>query len=137
MAKFRIESDFKELKENPLEGIICIPDENNHLEWDVWIEGPKDTIFQEGVWRCRIIFPEDYPEMPPIFKFVSDFWHPNVYEDGTVCASILHKPGVDEFNTLEGARERWLPIHSTSTVLNCLLLVLQEPGNIIFLKKFI
>jgi len=129
MAKFRIEADLKEIKKHPLEGILCVPDEENAFEWDTFIEGPSDSIFEKGIWHCRIIFPENYPEMPPVVKFISDFWHPNVYEDGKVCASILHKPGKDEFNELESARERWLPIHTISTVLNCLLLVLQEPGG--------
>ena len=41
-------------------------------------------------------------------KFLSKMWHPNsvhsfdcsplVYEDGSVCISILHTPGVDMFN---------------------------------------
>jgi len=28
-------------------------------------------------------------------KFESDFWHPNVYENGNVCISILHPAGND------------------------------------------
>ena len=32
--------------------------------------------------------------------FKSQIWHPNVYEDGKVCISILHPPGEDRFNEL-------------------------------------
>eukprot|EP01091_Cochliopodium_minus_P001648 TRINITY_DN1153_c1_g1_i1.p1 TRINITY_DN1153_c1_g1~~TRINITY_DN1153_c1_g1_i1.p1 ORF type:complete len:204 (-),score=60.91 TRINITY_DN1153_c1_g1_i1:141-752(-) len=128
MAKRRVESDLEELNEHRLPGVLTIPNDKNPFEWDVFIEGPKDTIFQDGIWKCRIIFPENYPEMPPEFRFDSDFWHPNVYDDGKVCATILHKPGKDEYE-FETARERWLPIHSASTVINCVMLVLQEPGG--------
>ena len=129
MAKRRVESDLEEIREHKLPGVKITPNEKNVFEWDIFIDGPKDTIFQDGVWKCRIIFPENYPEMPPEFRFDSDFWHPNVYDDGKVCASILHNPGKDEFNDIESARERWLPIHSASTVINCVMLVLQEPGG--------
>lgn len=53
-------------------------------------------------------FPSDFPNNPPVMKFLSKMWHPNsvhsfdrsplVYEDGSVCISILHTPGVDMFN---------------------------------------
>ena len=37
--------------------------------------------------------------------------HPNVYDTGEVCISILHAPGNDEYG-YENAGERWLPIHT-------------------------
>ena len=39
-----------------------------------------------------------------------------MYEDGTVCISILHPPGNDEFG-YENASERWLPIHTVQSIL--------------------
>ena len=27
------------------------------------------------------------------------YWHPNIFIDGQVCISILHKPGYDEHNS--------------------------------------
>lgn len=47
--------------------------------------------------------------MPPTMKFIGDFWHPNVYTDGTVCISILHPPGEDKYG-YEKPEERWLPV---------------------------
>lgn len=46
-------------------------------------------------------------------RFVKDFWHPNVYKDGTVCISILHPPGEDKYG-YEKPEERWLPVSSCS-----------------------
>ena len=36
-------------------------------------------------------FPQDFPINPPEMKFVTPMWHPNIYDDGRVCISILHK----------------------------------------------
>lgn len=35
-------------------------------------------------------------------RFLSDFWHPNVYKDGKVCISILHTP--DPMNPQENGQ---------------------------------
>lgn len=62
---------------------------------------------------------------PPVVTFVSDFFHPNVYEDGKVglqlnhlltfkvCISILHPPGHDETNPDERPEERWFVAYIT------------------------
>lgn len=38
-------------------------------------------------------------------------WHPNVYDDGRVCISILHSAGDDPMG-YETAAERWSPVHT-------------------------
>ena len=40
-----------------------------------------------GMFKATMEFPQDYPNMPPTLKFDSEFWHPNVHEDGKVCIS--------------------------------------------------
>lgn len=47
---------------------------------------------------CSLVFPEDYPNNPPVMQFRTEMWHPNIYPDGKVCISILHPPGTDAFN---------------------------------------
>lgn len=37
-------------------------------------------------------FPQDYPYSPPSIRFITKVWHPNVYENGDLCISILHPP---------------------------------------------
>ncbi len=72
-------------------------------------------------------FPTDYPYQPPTFRFVTrDICHPNVYPDGTLCISILHKPGDDE-RSGEAANERWNVLHGVESVLRSVLLLMDDP----------
>jgi ubiquitin-conjugating enzyme E2 G2 len=49
-------------------------------------------------------------------RFTCEFFHPNVYQNGTVCISILHPPG-DDPNMYESSSERWSPVQSVEKIL--------------------
>ena len=61
-------------------------------------------------------------------KFITEMWHPNIYPDGKVCISILHPPGVDQFNELEKAEERWRPVLGVEQILISVISMLNEPN---------
>jgi ubiquitin-conjugating enzyme E2 G1 len=63
---------------------------------------------------------QEYPLLPPKMKFLTPMWHPNVYEDGVVCISILHAPGTDEWG-YEDAGERWMPVHTVESIVSPIL----------------
>lgn len=72
-------------------------------------------------------FSNDYPYQPPTFRFMTpDICHPNVYTDGNLCISILHKPGEDAHSG-ELASERWNVLHGVESVLRSVLLLLDDP----------
>lgn len=72
-------------------------------------------------------FPDDYPYQPPTFRFnTPNICHPNVYPDGTLCISILHKPGDDD-RSGELASERWNVLHGVESVLRSVLLLMDDP----------
>lgn len=62
-------------------------------------------------------------------KFTCDFFHPNVYPNGTVCISILHPPG-DDPNMYESSSERWSPVQSVEKIL---LSVVSMLAGIVYL----
>jgi len=119
----------KILIQDPVEGFtVELVDESNLFEWKVYIEGPKETLYEGGVFQLLMKFPPDYPMSPPDLRFVSDFWHPNVYKDtGVVCISILHPPGEDEMSG-ESAAERWLPTQTVSTIILSVISLLSAPN---------
>jgi ubiquitin-conjugating enzyme E2 G2 len=51
-----------------------------------------------------------------------------VYQDGTVCISILHPPGEDP-NQYELASERWSPVQSVEKILLSVVSMLAEPND--------
>lgn len=60
--------------------------------------------------------------------------HPNVYQDGRLCISILHPPGDDEMSG-ELASERWSPAQRVESVLISILSLLDDaetssPANV-------
>tara|TARA_B110000046_G_C12622266_1_gene245278 strand:+ start:275 stop:439 length:165 start_codon:yes stop_codon:yes gene_type:complete len=40
-----------------------------------------------GIFNAEMKFPEAYPNEPPTLQFTTEFFHPNVHEDGRVCIS--------------------------------------------------
>ncbi len=104
-----------------------LSNDNDVSSWTVYLEGPKDSAFTGGIFQLRVEFPEDYPDAPPVVRFLSEFWHPNVYPNGKVCMSTLHPPG-DNAVAGETGDIRWRPIFSVSSIISSILLILQEPN---------
>lgn len=69
-----------------------------------------------------LLFPF-FPSLCCSFRLLIHFASPflvfpsPVYEDGRVCISILHPPGVDEFNEQESAEERWRPVLGVEAII--------------------
>lgn len=100
---------------------------DNLYTWEVVIIGPKDTPYESGIYKAEMIFPLDYPDAPPTFRFITPMWHPNIDRDGNVCISILHKPGDDVFG-YEKEQERWLPVRTPESIIISVLVLLNSPN---------
>uniref|UniRef100_A0A6B2LHB3 UBC core domain-containing protein n=1 Tax=Arcella intermedia TaxID=1963864 RepID=A0A6B2LHB3_9EUKA len=122
-------NDLKEIQTEPINGVYVELIDNNLYKWKIFFEGTRDTVFAEGIYEATLEFPETYPDNPPVMTILSKFWHPNVYEDGKLCISVLHTTGEDPLNELETTEMRWLPSHSPSSILRCFLSILDAPGG--------
>ncbi|XP_039759214.1 ubiquitin-conjugating enzyme E2 R2 isoform X1 [Pararge aegeria] len=121
--------EYKSLQEEPVEGFrVKLLGEDNLFEWEVAIFGPPDTLYQGGYFKAHMKFPPDYPYSPPTIRFLTKVWHPNVYENGDLCISILHPP-VDDPQSGELPCERWNPTQSVRTVLLSVISLLNEPNT--------
>ncbi|CAH1801343.1 unnamed protein product [Owenia fusiformis] len=111
-----------DLQKKPVEGFSAgLIDDDDIYRWEVLIMGPQDTPYEDGFFKAHLTFPKEYPQKPPLLKFVSEIWHPNIDENGEVCISILHEPGEDKYG-YERPEERWLPIHTQTLTSNLLLM---------------
>jgi ubiquitin-conjugating enzyme E2 G1 len=108
---------------------VGVDDTDDLYNWDILIMGPDATLYEGGFFKAQLIFPTDFPNMPPTMKFISEMWHPNVYEDGKVCISILHPPGEDAMNAQESPDERWRPILGVEQILVSVISMLSDPND--------
>ena len=102
--------------EDPPWGIYGRPREDNILLWDAVICGPFDTPFDGGKFKLTIQFSEDHPYKPPVIKFVSKMFHPNIFEkDGTLNLDIL-------------SIRNWTPALTVSSLLISIQSLLDDPN---------
>lgn len=111
-----------------MEGFRVSATEDNLFVWDVAIFGPPQTLYEGGYFKASMKFPNDYPYSPPTMRFLTKVWHPNVYENGDLCISILHPP-VDDPQSGELPSERWNPTQSVRTILLSVISLLNEPNT--------
>merc|ERR1719193_1783380 len=117
------------IRKDPIEGVLIeLQDESNMFTWEVAIFGPPNTHYEGGYFKAHIKFPIDYPYSPPTFRFLTKMWHPNIYENGDVCISILHPP-VDDPQSGELPSERWNPTQNVRTILLSVISLLNEPNT--------
>jgi ubiquitin-conjugating enzyme E2 R len=135
MAKFgnlaatkALQQELKGLQKEPLEGFTVQLINDNLFEWEVAIFGPPNTLYQGGYFKSVIKFPQEYPYAPPTVRFSTKMWHPNIYENGDVCISILHPPVDDPTNT-ELPSEKWNPAQNVRTVMMSIISLLNEPNT--------
>lgn len=59
------------------------------------ITGPQDTPYENGHFKLNIEIPQNYPYDPPIMRFDTRVYHPNIDEEGRICLdSLKHGSGV-------------------------------------------
>ena len=64
------------------------------------LEGPPNTIYENGFFQFMMQFPTDFPFNPPKFIFQTKIFHPNIDSDGVVSVDILRakwSPGLQKF----------------------------------------
>ncbi|KAJ1672128.1 SUMO conjugating enzyme Hus5 [Coemansia sp. RSA 1694] len=87
------------------------------MRWECGIPGKEGTPWDGGLFKCLLIFTEDYPVAPPKCQFVPPLFHPNVFPSGTVCLSILN------------AEKGWKPAITIKQILLGVQDLLDEPNN--------
>ena len=113
-SRRRLINDLKRLEKEETSGIFASPQENNIMVWEAVIFGPDDTQWEGGIFKLILEFSEEYPTKPPMVKFVSNMFHPNIYGDGKICLDIL--------------TNQWSPIYDVHTILTSIQSLLTDPN---------
>lgn len=123
-----LQLEFRSLVDEPVEGFRVKLVNDDLTEWEVALFGPPETLYEGGYFKAHVKFPADYPYSPPSIRFLTRVWHPNVYENGDLCISILHPP-VDDPQSGELPCERWNPTQNVRTILLSVISLLNEPNT--------
>jgi ubiquitin-conjugating enzyme E2 A len=110
----RLVRDLKKFEDDPPEGINATPITDSLMEWEAVIYGPDETIWEGGIFKLKMAFSEEYPNKAPDVRFISKIFHPNVYNDGTICIDIL--------------QHHWSPIYDVYAILTSLQSLLCDPN---------
>lgn len=90
-AHLLLEKEYFKLNKYPLWGIDAHPvNENNFLNWHAVISGPRETLWEGGLFRVFISFNDGYNFKPPdAFSHTIPF-HPNVdMKTGRPCIDFM------------------------------------------------
>ncbi|KAF2004425.1 hypothetical protein P154DRAFT_519295 [Amniculicola lignicola CBS 123094] len=112
----RIAKEIADIKNDHLSKIIVEPagngDDLTHLRGQ--FTGPPDTPYEAGTYHVDIKIPSDYPFRPPLMKFDTKIWHPNVSsQTGAICLDTLSS--------------QWSPVLTIKSALISLQSLLSTP----------
>ncbi|KAK9767806.1 ubiquitin-conjugating enzyme E2 N [Basidiobolus ranarum] len=110
----RITKEIERLMLEPAPGISAIPHEDNLRYFDVVVEGPPQSPYEDGAFQLELFLPEDYPLSPPKVRFLTKIYHPNIDKLGRICLDIL--------------KDKWSPALQIRTLLLSIQALLSAPN---------
>ena len=75
----RVQKEIADIHNDPMCEIAVEPvhgDDMTHMKGR--FKGPPDTPYADGTYEIDIKIPNDYPFKPPVMKFITKIWHPNI-----------------------------------------------------------
>eukprot|EP01024_Parvocaulis_polyphysoides_P010465 TRINITY_DN13581_c0_g1_i2.p1 TRINITY_DN13581_c0_g1~~TRINITY_DN13581_c0_g1_i2.p1 ORF type:complete len:334 (+),score=36.34 TRINITY_DN13581_c0_g1_i2:30-1004(+) len=114
-AQRRLMQDLRRMQKDPPPGTSCKLVKDNLREWSAVIVGPSNSPFQNRKFRLKITFTNSYPIQPPLVRFSTKIFHPNVYRDGTICMDVL--------------QGRWSPVCDVATILTTVQALMIDPNT--------
>jgi ubiquitin-conjugating enzyme E2 S len=87
------------------DSVKIIVNHEDPLDIQADISGPKETPYEGGIFRVKILVNNEFPYTAPKGIFMTKIYHPNVSEKGEICVNTLKKDwnpkGWSLYNVLE------------------------------------
>nr|XP_048309112.1 ubiquitin-conjugating enzyme E2 U isoform X2 [Myodes glareolus] len=115
-AYILLEREFKELQHKRNEGITAFPTSEDLMSWEAQIEGLQNSIWEGFVFYLSIDFTPEYNLVPPVVKFLTIPFHPNVDPQ-------TGQPSIDFLDN----QDSWNTNYSISSILHAIQTLLSDP----------
>jgi ubiquitin-conjugating enzyme E2 D/E len=109
----RLKMEMKILAYDGFEGINALPLNNAKNIWQAAVAGPKNSPYENGTFYLLIKLPRSYPLRPPIVRFITRIFHPNVSRHGDIGLDCI--------------RHNWTVALSINTLLLSIQSVFTDP----------
>ncbi|KAG4301642.1 hypothetical protein PCANB_001819 [Pneumocystis canis] len=110
----RILKETERLIADPPPGIIAESCQDNLRYFQIKIEGPAQSAYENGIFCLELFLPEEYPMVAPKVRFLTKIYHPNIDKLGRICMDIL--------------KNAWSPALQIRTVLLSIQALLSTPN---------
>ena len=122
MSLRRIRKEFKNFTDKKAKSecyneniTINLVNDDDLFHWRATLIGPKDTVYEYGIFNLDIFIPSEYPLVPPKIQFITKIWHPNINKVGQICLDILKS-------------QNWSPAQNILSLLTSILSLLDDPN---------
>lgn len=80
----RLRTELRALNLDPLDGIQARPLDPLCCHWQACLEGPAGSPYEGGKFYLYIQVPYTYPMSPPVVRFITRIFHPNISRHGDI-----------------------------------------------------
>ena len=112
----RIENEIKAVNKSG-DNFFIIPFDQDIYNCIATIRGPIGSPYEGGLFKLKIIFPDNYPFQHPDIFFITKIYHPNINTNGNICSCVLNEY---IFNS-------WAPTHKVESILSFIQNFIKTP----------
>ena len=110
----RLKKEYKDFQKDPPTNCSAGPIDDNIYKWKAFINGPKDSPYEGGLFELEMNFTNRYPFKPPKVVFTTKIYHMNINGSGQICLDIL--------------KDKWSPALTISKLLLSICSLLTDPN---------
>ena len=110
----RLKKEYKDFQKDPPTNCSAGPIDDNIYKWKAFINGPKDSPYEGGLFELEMNFTNRYPFKPPKVVFTTKIYHMNINSSGQICLDIL--------------KDKWSPALTISKLLLSICSLLTDPN---------